>query len=197
MKKSCFTTPTQALNTLYHSKTHMFTIYIQRKFYTFLCNTFLFSHAIPIELTDTDNYLPPDAPNVTNLMVSHYDCEKQHNLREFNLLLTHTQNPHKPSLSRFELFPHPQTFCGKPEPLYTTQYSDLLVTYQEGFNMHTGQPNPQPLINDYIFGKIVLDSTTKHYNFPALNYLTTLQTFTMMLILIQKEIILLSTSFAL
>ena len=48
----------------------------------------------------------------------------------------HTQNPHNTSLSRFELFPHTQRFCGKPEPLYTTQISDLFVTYQEGFNMH-------------------------------------------------------------
>ena len=80
----------------------------------------------------------------------------------------HTQNPHNPSLSRFELFPHTQTFCGKPEPLYTSQYSDLFVTYQEGFNMHTGQPNPQSIINEYITGKIVLDSPTKHV-FPALN----------------------------
>ena len=31
----------------------------------------------------------------------------------------HIQNPHNPSLSRFELFPHTQKFCGKPEPLYT------------------------------------------------------------------------------
>ena len=81
----------------------------------------------------------------------------------------HTQNPHNPNLSRFELFPHTQTFCGKPEILYTTQYSDLFVTYQEGFNMHTGQPNPQSTINECISGKIVLDTTTKHYVFPVLN----------------------------
>ena len=81
----------------------------------------------------------------------------------------HTKNPHNLSLSRFELFPHTQTICGKPEPLYTTQYSDLFVTYQEGFNMHTGQPIAQSIINEYISGKIVLDSTTKHYVFPALN----------------------------
>ena len=81
----------------------------------------------------------------------------------------HTQNPQNPSLSRFELFPHTQTFCGKPEPLYTTQYSDLFVAYQEGFNMHTGQPNPQSIINEYISVKILLDSTTKHYVIPALN----------------------------
>ena len=81
----------------------------------------------------------------------------------------HTQNPLNRSLSCFELFPHTQAFCGKPEPLYTTQYSDLFVTSQEGFNMHTGQPNPQPIINEHISGKIVLDSKTKHYVFPALN----------------------------
>ena len=78
------------------------------------------------------------------------------------------QHPQNPSLSRFEFFSHTQTFCGKPELLYTTQYSDLFVSYQESFNMHTGQPNPQPKINEYISGKIVLDSTTKPYVSPAL-----------------------------
>ena len=43
----------------------------------------------------------------------------------------HAQNPHKPNLSRFEVFPNAQTFCGKPEPLYSTQYSDLFVTHTE------------------------------------------------------------------
>ena len=52
-------------------------------FYTFLCNI-LYSHTIPIELTDTDKYLPPNDPMITSLMVFHYDCEKQ--LRQFNLL---------------------------------------------------------------------------------------------------------------
>ena len=37
----------------------------------------------------------------------------------------HTQNPYNPSLSRFEVFPNAQTCCGKPDPLYSTQYSDL------------------------------------------------------------------------
>ena len=36
--------------------------------------------------TNTDNYLPSDDPKITNLLVSHYDCEKQHNLGQFNLL---------------------------------------------------------------------------------------------------------------
>ena len=33
----------------------------------------------------------------------------------------HTQNPIIPSLSRFEVFPTAQTFCGKPHPPYSTQ----------------------------------------------------------------------------
>ena len=47
---------------------------------------FNFTFSIPITPSDTENYLPPDDPNITNLMVSHYDCAKQHNLRQFNLL---------------------------------------------------------------------------------------------------------------
>ena len=42
----------------------------------------------------------------------------------------HAQNPNNPSLSRFEVFPNAQIFCGKPDPLYSTQYSDLFVTLQ-------------------------------------------------------------------
>ena len=47
---------------------------------------FNFTFSIPITSSDTENYLPSDDPNITNLMVSHYDCAKQHNLRQFNLL---------------------------------------------------------------------------------------------------------------
>ena len=82
---------------------------------------------------------------------------------------THTQNPNNPSLSRFEVYPTAQTFCGKPAPLYSTQYSDFFVTYTDGFNMHTGQPNPHSMIDDNIFGKIVLDNSNNKFVFPALN----------------------------
>ena len=81
----------------------------------------------------------------------------------------HTETPHNPSLSRFEVFPNAPIFCGNPEPLYSTQNSDLFVTYTEGFNMHTGQPNPTSMINDYISGKIVLNNSNNKYIFPALN----------------------------
>ena len=80
----------------------------------------------------------------------------------------HTQNSNNLSLSRFEVFPNAQTFCGKPDPLCSTQYSDLVVTYTDGCNMHTGQPNPQSMFNENISGKIVLDNSNNNF-FPALN----------------------------
>ena len=58
----------------------------------YITNLILYLHffnipfSIPITPSDTENYLPSDDPNITNLMVSHYDCAKQHNLRQFNLL---------------------------------------------------------------------------------------------------------------
>ena len=62
----------------------------------------------------------------------------------------HTQHPNNPSLSRFEVFPTAQTFCGKTDPLYSTQSSDLFVTYTDGFNMHTGQPNPHSMMKIFL-----------------------------------------------
>ena len=53
---------------------------------TLYLHLFNSTFSIPITPSDTDNYLPSDDPNITNLMVSHYDCAKQHNLRQFNLL---------------------------------------------------------------------------------------------------------------
>ena len=44
---------------------------------------------------------------------------------------------------------HAQTFCGKPETLYSTQYSVVFVTYSEGLNMHIGQPSPQSIVIEY------------------------------------------------
>ena len=76
----------------------------------------------------------------------------------------HTQKPNIPTLSRFQVFPNAQTFCGKPDPLFSRQNSDLFVTYTDGFNMHTGQSSPQSTNIEYISGKIV-------FIFPALNVL--------------------------
>ena len=46
---------------------------------------FTFTFSIPITPSDTENYLPSDDPNITNLMVFHYGA-KHYNLRQFNLL---------------------------------------------------------------------------------------------------------------
>ena len=81
----------------------------------------------------------------------------------------HTQHPNNPSLSRFEVYPTAQTFCGKPDSLFSTQCFDLFVTYTDGFSMHTGQPNPHSMIDEYISGKIVLDNSNNKFVFPALN----------------------------
>ena len=80
-----------------------------------------------------------------------------------------TQHPNNSSLSRFEVFPTAQTFCGKPDPLYSTQDSDLFVTYTDGFNIHTGQPNPHSMIDENISGKIVVDTSNNKFIFPAIN----------------------------
>ena len=82
--KSCFTTLIQASKTLHHSNTYVHKILTNDILHPF-CNI-LYSQTIPIELTDTDNYLPQDDLDITNLMVSHYDCEKKHNLTKFNLI---------------------------------------------------------------------------------------------------------------
>ena len=66
-----------------------------------------------------------------------------------------------PSLSRFEIYPIAQTFCGKPEPLFSTQYDDIFVTYLDGFDMNTGLPKPHSIIDQTISGNIKYDDSKK------------------------------------
>ena len=80
-----------------------------------------------------------------------------------------SQNPNNPSLSRFEVYPTAQTFRGKPDRLYFTQFSDLFVTYTDGFNMHTRKPNPHIIFDEYVSGKTVLGNSNNKFVFPALN----------------------------
>ena len=56
-----------------------------------------------------------------------------------------------------------------PDPLYSTQYSDLFVTYTNRVKLHTGQPNPQSITNEYISGKIVSDNSYNKFIFPTSN----------------------------
>ena len=83
MAQSYFTMHTQVLNIQFPFELHTF-LYITN---IILHSFFLtFISTIPITPINTDNNLASDDPNNTNLTVSHYDCEKQHNLRQFNLL---------------------------------------------------------------------------------------------------------------
>ena len=74
-----------------------------------------------------------------------------------------------PSLSRFEIYPIAQTFCGKPEPLYSTQYDDISVTYLVGFDMNNGQPRPHSIIDQNISGRIQFDTSNQKFIFSAIN----------------------------
>ena len=38
------------------------------------------------DTTNPENRISPQDPNILNIMVSHYDCAKQNNLRKFSLL---------------------------------------------------------------------------------------------------------------
>ena len=56
--------------------------------------------------------------------------------RKYPNVKTPQSTVENPSLSRFEIYPIAQTFCGKPEPLYSTQYEDIFVTCLDGFDMN-------------------------------------------------------------
>ena len=45
------------------------------------------STSVPkVDTTNSENIISEQDPNILNLMVSHYDCAKQNNLRQFSLL---------------------------------------------------------------------------------------------------------------
>ena len=83
MAKSLSVTHTQVLNILF-----LFELFTTSYITTLLLylHLFNFTFSIPITPSDTENYLPSVDPNNTNLMASHYDRAKQHNLRQFTLL---------------------------------------------------------------------------------------------------------------
>ena len=89
---------------------------------------------------ETDNFI--DSSNITkHLQTEGIKRTKYPNVKTPQSTVDNT------SLSRFEIYPIAQTFRGKPEPLYSTQYDDIFVTYLDGFDMNTGQPNPHSIID--------------------------------------------------
>ena len=43
-------------------------------------------HPRKVDTTNSENHISEQEPNILNLMVSHYNCAKQNNLRQFSLL---------------------------------------------------------------------------------------------------------------
>ena len=41
--------------------------------------------------------------------------------------------------TRFEVYPLVERECGSPQPLHKTEYDDIYIIYEYGFDMHTGQ----------------------------------------------------------
>ena len=111
---------------------------------------------------ETDTFI--EASNITQ----NFQTEGIHGTK-FPNVKTPQSPVDNPSFSRFEIYPIAQTFCGKPDPLYSTQYEDIFVTYLDGFDMDTGQPRPHSMIDQRISGQIQYDNTNKKYIFPALN----------------------------
>ena len=111
---------------------------------------------------ETDNFI--DSSNITK----HLQTEEIKGTKYPNVK-TPQSTVDNPSLSRFEIYPIAQTFCGKPEPLCSTQYEDIFVTYLDGFDMNTGQPKPHSIIDQNISGKIQFDNSNQKYIISALN----------------------------
>ena len=84
---------------------------------------------------ETENFI--ESSNITqNLENDGIQGTKDHSVK------TPQSTVDNPSHSRFEIYPIAQTFCGKPEPLYSTQYDDIFVTYLDCSDMKNGQSRP-------------------------------------------------------
>ena len=101
---------------------------------------------------ETDNFI--ESSNITqNLQNEGIQGTKYLNVK------TPQSTVDNPSHSRFEIYPFAQTFCGKPEPLYSPQYDDIFVTYLAGFDVDNGQPRPHSKIDQKSSGRIQLDTS--------------------------------------
>ena len=53
-------------------------------------------------------------------------------------------NPHENKLTRFQIYQETEFACKYTNPLYKTQYSEILVECDKGFDMTTGKVNFDP-----------------------------------------------------
>ena len=42
--------------------------------------------------------------------------------------------------TRFQIYSKPEFYCGSTKPLYPTEYEDIFIIYEHGFDMNTGKP---------------------------------------------------------
>ena len=111
---------------------------------------------------ETDNFI--ESSNITqNLQIERIKRTKYPNVKTPQSTVDNT------SLSQFQIYPIAQTFCGKLEPLYSTQYDDIFVTYLDGFDMNNGQTRPHSIRDQNISGRIQFDTSNQKYIFPALS----------------------------
>ena len=66
----------------------------------------------------------------------------------------------KSRLSRFEIYAAQKAFCNKPTLLHTTQYPDIFISHEEGFNINTGERNPFILPQNEQFNQYSSDHQT-------------------------------------
>ena len=55
-------------------------------FIVYIIHNVNFTSVPKVDTTKSENHISEQDPNTLNLMVSHYDCAKQNNLRQFSLL---------------------------------------------------------------------------------------------------------------
>ena len=97
--------------------------------------------------------------------------EKVHiNLKPFyDLLQKNTPwnwtSEHEFSLTKLKSSLTSDTELRIPNTPYSTQNSDLFVTYTNGFNMHTGRPNHHSVKHEDNPGKLILDPI-KYFFYP-------------------------------
>ena len=65
-----------------------------------------------------------------------------------NFKLRNIQNLEN-KLTRFQIYPETELACKYTKPLYKTQYSEILVEYEKGFDMNTGKLLIHPMATSH------------------------------------------------
>ena len=52
-------------------------------------------------------------------------------------------------MTRFQIYPETELACKNNKPLYRTQFSEILVEYENGFNKNTGKLVIHPMASSH------------------------------------------------